>query len=823
MKRLVLIFLFILPVSLSAGVTGKLSGTITDASTGEALIGATVLIAGTNLGAATDLDGKFIILNIPPGSVTIRASYIGYESAAISNVKIMMDLTTTITIKLRESTIELGQEVVITAEKPMIQKDLTSSSAYMRRDEIEGLPVSDFSDVLALQAGVTDQEGSLHIRGGRSNEVAFLIDGMYVHDPLLGRMITQINNDAIQEMSLLSGTFNAEYGNALSGVVNIVTRDGGVKHSGRMEARTSEFGLDRYNKLGENRLNGNLGGPFITEKIRYFISGEQNNRDNYLPFGYEDNMTFFSKLSFNFFPGLKFVLSNRGSKGERQGYSHSYKYIPEQYLKSRRNSWQTTLTVSHMLRSNLFYDARVSYLEQDYYSGVDKDTSEYLSTSEWEYLTNVGNSFEFWQRADPLEMIDSKTKTADFKGDLVWQAGKINEVKVGLQYKKHWLNLFSVYDPKRNYPYINDYRIQPFEAAAYFQDKIEFPFLIINLGLRYDYFNANATFRGDPLDTQAAFIQVKSRSQFSPRVGIAHPVSDKTKLHFAYGHFFQNPEYQYLFENNQYDLNVREPLFGQPNLDAERTIAYEVGVSHQFSDRIAAHLTAYYKDVTGLIGTRYFEAFMGNTGRYVGYTVYINEDYANIKGFEINADVRPGKYLSGGLSYTFMIAKGSASSETEQYPGTEESTRLYFLNYDQRHNLNMTATFQIPKDEGPILFGYHWLANTDYSVVLRASSGFPYTPSGRDIGFVDRNSLRMPGRYSMDLEIGKEFSSIFQTRIRVFAEVLNLTDHRNVLYVYGDTGEPDFTFEGGHSAEWMNDPSNYGPPRSIRLGIGMRF
>jgi len=823
MKRFALMLLFILPVTLSAGVTGKLAGTITDASTGEALVGATVLIAGTNLGAATDLDGKFVILNIPPGSVTIRTSYIGYESATISNVKIMLDLTTTVTIKLRQSTIDLGQEVVITAEKPMIQKDLTSSSAHMRRDEIEGLPVSDFSDVLALQAGVTDQEGSLHIRGGRSNEVAFLIDGMYVHDPLLGRMITQINNDAIQEMSLLSGTFNAEYGNALSGVVNIVTRDGGVKHSGRLEVRTSEFGVDRYADLGENRVNGNLGGPLFTEKIRYFISGEQNNRDNYLPFGYEKNRTFFSKVSFNFFPGLKFVLSNRGSKGERQGYSHSYKYIPEQYLKSRRNSWQTTLTVSHMLRPNLFYDARVSYLEQDYYSGVDKDTSEYISTSDWEYLPNVGNSFEFWERADPLEMIDSQTKTADFKADLVWQAGKINEVKVGLQYKKHWLDLFSIYDPKRNYPYINDYDIEPFEAAAYFQDKIEFPFLIINLGLRYDYFNANATFREDPLNTQATFIQVKSRSQLSPRVGIAHPVSEKTKLHFAYGHFFQNPEYQYLFENNQYDLNVREPLFGQPNLDAERTIAYEVGVSHQFSDRIAAHLTAYYKDVTGLIGTRYFEAFMGNTGRYVGYTVYINEDYANIKGFEINADVRPGKYLSGGLSYTFMIARGSASSETEQYPGTEESTRLYFLNYDLRHNVNVTATFQIPKDEGPVLLGHHWLANTDYSVVLRASSGFPYTPSGRDIGFVDKNSLRMPGRYSMDLEIGKEFSSIFQTRIRVFVEALNLTDHRNVLYVYGDTGEPDFTFEGGHSAEWMNDPSNYGPPRSIRLGVGLRF
>lgn len=823
MRKLVLLTVFLLPLNLMAGVTGKVAGTITDAATGDPLVGANIQIVGTSLGAASDMDGKFIILNIPPGIVSVRANYIGYESQTIANVKINVDLTTIIAIKLRQSTIAMEQEVVVVAERPMIQKDLTNSSSVMRRDEIEGLPVSDFADVLALQAGVTDQDGRLHIRGGRSNEVAFMIDGMYVQDPLLGRMITQINNDAIQEMSLLSGTFNAEYGNALSGVVNIVTRDGGEKHSGSLETRTSQFGVDRYDRLGEVRINGNLGGPLFTPKIKYFISGEKDDRDSYLPFGYDRSLTLFNKLSFNFSPNFKLVLSNRGSKGKRQNYRHSFKYIPKQYQRSRRQTWQTVLSTTHTLSSNMFYDWRCSYLEQTYYSGVDKDTSEYLSSTQWEYLSNVGNGYEFYQKADPLEIIDSRTRTADFKGDMVWQAGNINEVKLGLQYKKHWLKLFSIYDPKRNFPYINDYRIEPFEAAAYVQDKIEFPFLIINLGLRYDYFNANANFRKDPLNTQSSLVKVKSRWQLSPRIGIAHPVSENTKLHFAYGHFFQNPEYQYLFENQQYDLNVREPLFGQPSLDAERTIAYEVGLSHQFSDRIAAHLTAYYKDVTGLIGTRYYEAFMGNTGRYVGYTVYINEDYANMKGFEINVDMRPGKYLSGGLSYTFLIAKGSASSETEQYPGTQESTKLYFLDFDQRHNVSLEAIFRIPKNEGPALFGRRVLANTDYSIILKASSGFPYTPSGRDIGFVDRNSLRMPGRYSIDLEIGKEFVVARGLKIRAFAEILNLTDQRNILYVYGDTGEPDFTFVGGHSQEYMRDPSNYGPPRSIRLGMGLRF
>jgi outer membrane receptor for ferrienterochelin and colicin len=822
MKTYTIMLLLLLSCSLIAGVTGKLAGTIVNAETGEALPGANIQIMNSNLGAAADMDGQFTILNIPPGSISIKVSHISCEPVIITDVRIMVDLTTTLAIKLKPSTVSLGKEIVIVAEKAMIQKDLTSTSAVIRRDQLEDLPVSNFTDVLSLQGGVTEQDGRLHVRGGRSNEIAFMIDGMYVKDPLLGHMITQINNDAIQEMSLLSGTFNAEYGNALSGIVNIVTRDGGENQSASLEYRSSSFGIDRYSKLDEHRLNGSLGGPLFNNRMKYFLSGEQNDRGSYLPFGYDRNLTLFNKLSFTFSPTIKISLSNRYNQIKHQNYSHDFKYIPQEYQRSRTRNWQSTLMLTHTLRTNLFYDLRLSYVYQDYYSGIDKDTSDYLPVTQWDYLSTVGNGYEFYARADPLELVQSRTRTADAKGDLVWQVGRINEIKLGLQYRQHWLKLFSVYDPKRNFPYINDYRIQPFEAAGYIQNKIEFPYLIINIGLRYDYFNANATFRENPL-SHDNLVKVKARAQLSPRLGIAHPVSEKTKLHFAYGHFFQNPEYQYLFENHQYDLNVREPLFGQPSLDAERTIAYEVGISHQFSDRIAAHFTAYYKDVTGLIGTRFYEAFIGNTGRFVGYTVYINEDYANIKGFEINVDVRPSRYFSGGLSYTFAIARGSASSEGEQYPGTEESTKLYYLDFDQRHNLNVETIFKIPANEGPVLWGSRFLANTDYSVVLRAGSGFPYTPSGRNIGFVEKNSLRMPGQYTIDMEIGKEFSAGYGIKVRIFAEVLNLTDHRNVLYVYGDTGDPQYTLVGGHSEEYMKDPSNFGPPRSIRLGMGFHF
>jgi len=817
MKKLAFIF-FLLQAAVFAGVTGKISGVITDAGSGEELIGANVIIEGTSFGSATSVNGRYVILNIPPGVYSVKVSYLGYEPVIIQQVRIVVDQTTDISVALRPQSIQVD-EVVVTAATPLIQKDLTSSISVISRDEIEALPVSTFVDLLSLQAGVVANGTNLNIRGGRSNEVAYMVDGMYVQDPLLGGLATQINNDAIQQMSLLSGTFNAEYGNALSGVVNIVTRDGPDELSGKLELRSSEFGIKRYTDLHQLRINGSLGGPLFTNSIKFFISAEQEKEGSYLPFGYDNATTFFSKLSTTAIPGLKISLSNRGSIGRKQNYNHLYKYIPEQYLHKKTDSYQGTLTLTHTVANNFFYDLRFSYFTQSYYSGIDKDTSLYMSSNEYQYL-DIGTGFEFYSKADPLEMTDSRTKTADVKADAVWQFDNLNEIKFGASFKQYWLDLFYIYDPKRTYPYLNDYSTNPFEAAAYIQDKIEFQFLVINIGLRFDYMNANAEFRADPL-VSSSIIKVKPRTQFSPRIGIAHPISDRTKLHFAYGHFFQNPEFQYLFENKQYDLNVKEPLFGQANLDAQRTIAYEVGVAHQLSDRVAVNLTAYYKDVTGLIGTRYYYPYVD--GRYTGYTLYVNEDYANIKGFEINVDIRPDRHFSGGITYTYSVAKGSASSETEQYPGTQESTQLYYLDFDKTHLFNFSGTYTIPEGEGPVLFDSYLFEDMDFSIIGRINSGYPYTPSGRDIGFVEKNSLRMPATYSVDLMVGKDIKLTGKFKLRIFAEVLNLTDHRNVLYVYGDTGDPEFTNEGSHSEEYMKDPSNYGPPRSIRLGASIKF
>ena len=131
----------------------------------------------TNLGAATDGDGNYYILQVPPGTYSVRFTMIGYQDLIMNNVRIQVDLTTTINASLSESVIGMN-EVVVQAERPMIQTDVTYSQANISSEEVEMLPVEEFEDVIALQAGVVSSNGEIHVRGGRGGEIAYMVDGI---------------------------------------------------------------------------------------------------------------------------------------------------------------------------------------------------------------------------------------------------------------------------------------------------------------------------------------------------------------------------------------------------------------------------------------------------------------------------------------------------------------------------------------------------------------------------------------------------------------------------------------------------------------------
>jgi outer membrane receptor protein involved in Fe transport len=804
--------------TLMAGTTGKITGTVSEKGHGERLAGANVAVVGTRFGASTSADGTYFILNIPPGVYELRVTLIGYATTSVKNVRVEVDRTTTIDVQCALSSVDMD-EIVVQAVAPPFQRDATASVAVVNSEQISQLPAKDFADVLAIQAGVAGSGNTLYIRGGRSNEVAYLIDGMYVKDPVLGSRGTTIHNDAISELQLLSGTFNAEYGGAMSGVVNIVTKEGGKNFSGFLEGRTSDFFVKPFSTFHENRVTASVSGPILSDDIGFYLSGEQDKRGSWLPFGSDKTISLIGKLSGRPLAPLKTTLTWRYTDNDHRPYNHQWDFIPQQYLRNREMSRQGIFGLTHTVSPSLFYDLRVSYFTQSYYSGVDKDTAAYILPGEYQYFSDIGNGHEFYALQDPVELTKNTTTTIDAKGDVTWQVDTWNEVRGGFEFKKHTLDFFDVYDPKRVNPYITAFRKKPLEGSAYIQDQIALQALVVNLGLRFDYADQRSPYRSSPLDANSV-IKSKAKQQWSPRLGVAHPISDRTTLHFSYGRFFQNPDYLRLFENSQYDIAVKEPLFGSPDLDPERTTAYELGVSHQFTNALSGSFTAAYKDVVGLIGTQYYYPYAG--GRYVAYTVYVNEAYANIKSFEARLNMRRTGYVGGMLTYTYSVAKGSASSEQEDYPGTTQSTLLYPLNWDRTHMFNLNVIIGIPEGEGPSVFGNQPLANTTWDILVKAASGEPYTPSARRSNYIPKNSGRMPATYSIDLEASKGWK-IDPFSLEVFVEVLNLTNAKNVDYVWTDTGEPDVTYDGGHSLRYQQDPSNYGPPRRMRIGARLKF
>ncbi len=226
---------------LYGGQTGKISGKIVDRDTNEPVIGANILINDTFFGAAADIDGYYYINNIPPGEYSVSITAIGYRKTTVTKVQVRIDLTTNLDVELISEAIELGEEVVVVAEKPLVIKDLTSTKETVSSEDIQMMPVEDIGAVVNLQAGVMDG----HFRGGRSNEVAYLVDGIPVTDAFNGGNSVEIENGSVRELEVISGTFNAEYGQAMSGIVNIVTKEGSQKYEGNVSAYFGNYHYSR--------------------------------------------------------------------------------------------------------------------------------------------------------------------------------------------------------------------------------------------------------------------------------------------------------------------------------------------------------------------------------------------------------------------------------------------------------------------------------------------------------------------------------------------------------------------------------------------------
>jgi len=943
-------FLFLSVIAIgNAGTKGKIFGKVVDAETGEPLPGVNVMILGTNLGAATDFEGEFLILNVSPGTHRVQASMMGYKPMIKTGVKVNIDRTTTVNFRLEETVIEFGEAIVVTAERPLVQRDQTSTRHYVEAQEIATRPTSQLTEILTTLPGIDMAEGELVVRRGSMDQVAFLIDGIRARNPLDHSPYTNINLTAIQELEIITGGFNAEYGDAQSGVFNIVTKEGSENYEGYGEFRWTPPGkhhwgtafydysttrywentharhlqwwidhpdqwmdteghygndhsciwtpeeayadymgthqpLTDYTKRDGYQGELAIGGPLLLKNLNFFVSGKYNTAPPITGNAYRDMGTWVdatAKLTYQIKPTMRLMLSgiysientcfgmesmqltDFGVEGKYAYYT--YAGFPEYRLNGQM------LKFTHVLGKNTFYELHVSRMYQyvrnwtfpgdengweetetvkDHLRAVDESGNAIRGGNQnvVQYMTGY-----FYRGKD-------KNTELTFSGDITSQLRKRIQLKAGFDFTYYRINR---YQEAKAFNTIEERVYQPYEGNVFAQTKLEFEGLIMNLGLRLDFYNPNDDVYlnpYDPFDIIGSITEnrkpnpdtkpTRLSGQLSPRLGISHPISENTVLHFSYGHFFQRPNfgnygegtggtaegqqvngilntYQYMTD---IDTVIGAPYtLGNRELKPRKTVAFELGIEHNFGG-IVVDITPFYKDIRNNIRTVTVVMDDGTS-----YLTTGNSDYSDAKGIEISVRKPFSGYWGGYLNYTWStgIAGRSGDPDIVAAPNSGIQTRITdyvgdVILYDPAR-LKFGLTVATP-EEISILGGI--LSNIQ--VALDYQIYYPHRrfPSHNYLIGGERY-IRPPDR-NADLRIRKEFH-INGFRFAGFTEIHNLFNDKwiNVQTVYRALAEDQVRFMNSHFTEFPEIMPDGGPfpdvlmyrnlPRRIIFGIAFGF
>ncbi len=911
------LFITIIFTATGFSQTGKIAGRVMDGSGKEPLPFVNVIIEGTSMGAASDINGYYSIIGVSPGTYTLKASAIGYTPMVVKDVNVSIDLTTKIDFQLQETSVQLGKEVVVIAKRPLVTKDLTASTAIIDSKQISALPVTEFKDVLNLQAGIVG--GS--VRGGRSGEVVYAIDGVPVTDVYDGSTVVDVNTNSIQELQFVSGAFNAEYGKALSGYVNIATKDGGNELKGNITTYwgshyTNHTNIFRYhngfNPSDIRDVEGGLSGPIIPNKLtfysyaryiyfggwiygkkvynpwnitinqgptqpvatRYILSALPSGKGDgsVVPMNWNEKIYGQGKLTWKPFEGVKidynYILDNMNY----QNYDQAFTYNPDGNYNNFKRANTNILALTQTLSANSFYKLDLSYFFNEYTQYVYANPNDPRYTNILLLSETPQEVPSFLTGGTQHSMFRRATGTYGIKFDMTSQVTRVHQVKFGFEFNRHNLiyantSLYqadSLQDPQvtlnpyahMNVPNPNDpsqnlninlYTKHPLEASAYIQDKIELKELIVNIGVRGDYFYPDGQVLNDPYDpniynpvepahiamtlAQREAIWYKKATpklQISPRLGVAFPITDRGVIHFSYGHFFQIPNFDLLYTNPEYKFGQGTGnlgIAGNPDLKAEQTISGEIGLQQAVSDDISFDITGYFRDIRNLAGTA--TNLIPIYGGAATYVQYVNSDFGFVKGIVLSVTKRLKDHWSATLDYTLQSAKGNASDPNATIDlytsGARPEQQMTRLNIDQTHTLNMTFSYVGDKDWG-------------FSFIGQYGSGFPYTPSeSLDLSQILTNAGLKPSTFNIDLRAYKDF--IFgKHRLSIFLRVYNLLDTKNQVNVYNDSGVADFTiaeYQALHNGnptnlvnsvqDYYNNPSYYSEPRRIEFGTTFYF
>ena len=888
------------------GPTGKVAGRVVEAATGDGLPGVNVILAGTLTGSITDVDGYYHILNIKPGTYAVTASFVGFATVTVENVRVVQDQTSTVNFELQEEAVQ-GEEVIVVAQRPIVEMDRTTTTAVIDAEQLEVLPVTTVNDAINLQAGVVDG----HFRGGRTGEVTYLVNGVPITNAFSKEAAFDIEQNMVSSLEVISGVFNAEYGQATSGVVNIVTKDVPDSWSGSVLAyagaiastRDLEF-IGRTGNPGEmlsvdefvrdtvsyleaaalpnlSDLQASIGGPLIRDKLglqatvrylqdnshfigrnlfapadssqnlntglpRQFWTIESTEDGGFVPRNRTERVSVNATAGYSITGRLNFDYNVFLQTGTFEPYSHHYKYVPAGINTVHFFNQTHILGLHYTIGSSAFANLSYSYLHDktDVYLFESPYDERYVSGE----FSNLQGANSFAVGGNDLGTSDQLTATHTIVADYSQQFNRVHLMKAGVQARLHTLDnrdfgiersfrTGNLPQPSPDQFADNTLQANPIELSAYVQDKMEFTGLIVNAGLRFDYFDPDYLSPIDwgqgeleeipdpdnPEQTRSNREEATVDMQLSPRVGVAFPISERGVMRFSAGLFFQIPSFGLLYTNPEYEVNPASlsNSFGNPGIDPERTLAFEVGLQQGLTERIGFELTIFSKDVRNLTGQEIARTPQGD------FVIrWINRDYGTIRGLTFSLFQRPGGRLSWTVDYTLQFAEGTSSSPGEafgrQQAGLDEILSLVRLDWDRRHVLNNTFTVE-PVNGLSVTF------------INRLRSGTPYTTVRDFIRSIKKNNATKPVLFGTDLRVYYRIPKV-PFNLQLFLQAQNLFDNVQEVGVYEDTGRADesVTLElfrrtgaqvGGLNSldEYFYRQEHFGAPRKVSIGLNYRF
>ena len=410
--------------------------------------------------------------------------------------------------------------------------------------------------------------------------------------------------------------------------------------------------------------------PNIKENWQIDASGDGAD----VPLDWSEKLSLHAKLILKPFVGHKFSYEFIHEDEESQNYLHGYKYNPDGVPRNFSKSYTHLFFYDYPISQKGFINFKFALLDKEYdrYLYEDPYDLRYQPVTRFD----IGSGQKFYMAGTYMGHSNRRTQASILKSDFTYQIDRYNQIKLGAEGKLHKIYVsdyqievsrLTDWKPRpidRNSPNYTEYTKEPVEFSAYFQDRIEWSYAIINLGVRYDWFQPNGEYPSDLMrpDTSDR-LQASIKSQVSPRFGIALPISENSVLHLSYGLFFQMPTFDQMYTNPEFNIPLGSFVtIGNTDLEPQRTSTYELGIQQEVVTDMAVDATVFYKDIRNLLGMEVYTVLPS----FDKYARYVNRDYGQVFGFTIAFEQR-SDFLRTTVDYTYMSVEGNSSDPRDVY------------------------------------------------------------------------------------------------------------------------------------------------------------